>query len=134
MGLELTWENRRAGSWRLVDSDWVCIPLAKMLEKEGKLSLNEVVKKSGLARQTAHTHLKHLVEDGILIREVIKQGRGRPTILYSRTEKPICILKTENVVSLTFQKLKRACRFRNDKWCKETKGYCSSKSCPLTLK
>jgi len=134
MGLEYNWEDVRAGNWLARERDWVCIPLAKMLQKEGKLSINSIVKKSGLSRQTAFNHLKHLVNDGLLIRETKKSKRGRPKILYSRTKKPISILKEEDAVSLTFKKLSQVCRHQKGRRCKWTLEKCYSSFCPLILK
>ena len=115
-------------------NDWICIPLAEMLQQEGKLSLTQIAKKAGLTRQTTHNHLKHLVKAGILTREAKKQGRGRPTILYKRTKIPINTLKMDSVVTLTFKNLKHACRYRNSSFCTKTERNCNSWCCPLTYK
>jgi predicted ArsR family transcriptional regulator len=114
-------------------SDSICTPLANLIEKEGKLSLNQIIEKSKLARQTTHTHLKHLVGGGILLREAIGSGRGRPTIFYYRTERPIKSLKL-NIVSLSFGKLKIVCRHQKNNRCQQKNTYCSIDVCPVTLK
>ena len=36
---------------------------------------------SGFARQTVYSHLRHLIAAGIVSREAVRHGRGRPTIL-----------------------------------------------------
>ena len=38
------------------------------------------------------------------------------------------------IVSLTFQKLKHACRFEKGGWCRESRKTCSSENCPLIVK
>jgi predicted transcriptional regulator len=124
-----------------INDDWeddiVCIPLAKLIEKEGKLNLSEIIKKTGMARQTAHNHLSHLTKEGILFREKRVYGRGRPKILYCRTSKPIkSLTKKTNafVVNLRFQSLRHACRFEKDEWCNERKNKCASSTCPLIIR
>ncbi len=110
------------------------IPLARLIEDEGKMSLNDVIRESGLARQTVYTNLKNLVRSGFLSRKSIVTGRGRPTILYYRTQKPINSIKVENAVTITFQKLKHACRFEKGGFCKEKKCHCSPTLCPIIIK
>jgi DNA-binding IclR family transcriptional regulator len=44
--------------------------LVGALRKRGGVSLSYLVSESGLARQTAHSHLKHLVEAGLVSGEI----------------------------------------------------------------
>jgi len=113
--------------------DWACRHLVGLFDEEKRLSLSQLVERSGLARQTVHNHLRHLAESGILSQEALKRGRGRPTILYSMSRKPVEI-EGADIVSLAFQKLKHACRFEKGGWCKELRGKCDPEKCPLTLK
>ncbi|MBS7634406.1 helix-turn-helix transcriptional regulator [Candidatus Bathyarchaeota archaeon] len=50
--------------------DWVCRFLVALLSKEEALSLDQLMDRSGFARQTVHSHLKHLVEAGIVSKGV----------------------------------------------------------------
>lgn len=116
--------------------DWACRCLIGVFDGGNTLSISQIVERSGLARQTVHNHLKHMVEAGILSQETAKLGRGRPTILYRRSMKtvPAELVKGNNIVSLSFQRLKHACRFEKGGWCKELKEKCSSERCPLAIK
>lgn len=75
------------------------------------MSLRQVMDGSGFARQTAYNHLRHLVAAGITSREAVGHGRGRPTILYRLSKPSIEGAELLDVVTLTFQKLRHACRF-----------------------
>jgi len=114
--------------------DWACRSLVGIFDRESRLSLSQLVERSGLARQTVHNHLRHLVEIGILSQETVKSGRGRPTILYRRSRQPVETGEGVDVVALTFQKLRHACRFEKGGGCKEVRGKCAPERCPLTLK
>jgi predicted ArsR family transcriptional regulator len=105
-----------------------------VLDVESGLSLSQLIERSGLARQTAHNHLRHLVEAGIVSQDVMKRGRGRPTILYHRSRQPVEMIEGADIVGLTFQKLRHVCRFEKGGWCKEVKGKCAPERYPLTLK
>lgn len=114
--------------------DWACRSLVEILKVENDLSLSQIVEKSGFARQTVHNHLKHLVAAGILSCEAEKRGRGRPTMIYHRSRQRVETIGEADLVSLTFQKLKHACRFEKGGWCKETRSKCTPEKCPLTPK
>ena len=114
--------------------DWACRSLVEIFKVENDLSFSQIVEKSGFARQTVHNHLKHLVAAGILSCEAVKRGPGRPTIIYHRSKQRIEVIEEADVVSLTFQKLKHACRFEKGGWCKELRNKCAPEKCVLTLK
>jgi predicted ArsR family transcriptional regulator len=113
--------------------DWVSKTLVGVLESE-RMSLSQLVKKSGLARQTVHNHLKHLLKAYAVSKVAVKHGRGRPTVIYHKSKLPIETLDEPDIVRLTFQKLKHACRFEKGGWCKEVKSKCVREKCPLTIK
>lgn len=130
------WEEAHPSEWgKTTASDFICFPLARLIEKEGKCSLKDLEKKTGLSRRTVHTHLKHLVRDGVLSRESVIKGRGRPTVLYSRTEKSSGVLKydKEAIVTLRFAILRNVCRLQKGQ-CDKTKKYCTSDLCPLIMR
>ena len=118
----------------LVIVDWVCRSLVALLSKGEALSLGQLMDRSGFARQTVHSHLKHLVEAGIVSKEGLKRGRGRPTMLYRLSKRPSDAAESSGIVSLTFQRLKHACRFEKGGLCKKVKGGCTVERCPLTIK
>lgn len=113
--------------------DWACRSLVEVLDKEG-MSLSQLVEKSGLARQTVHNHLKHLVETGIVSQEAVKRERGRPTVLYHKNRQPVETFEGADIVHLAFRRLRHVCRFEKGGWCKEIKGKCIQEKCPLTIK
>jgi len=117
--------------------DWVCESLVGLLrqeDKEGGMSLRHLMDASGFARQTVHNHLKHLTGSGLVSREVVKYGRGRPEILYRLSRQAFKVPEGAVMVSLTFQRLRHACRFEKGGWCKEAKSKCAPENCPLTFK
>ena len=105
-----------------------------VFDGDSTLNLSQLVERSDLARQTVHNHLRHLVEIGILSHEAVKSGRGRPTILYRRSRQPVEAGEGVDLVALTFQKLRHACRFEKGGWCKEVRGKCAPERCLLTVK
>jgi len=114
--------------------DWICKSLVDVLGKEARPSLSRLDGRSGFSRQTVHSHLKHLVGAGTVSREFVKRGRGRPTVIYHLSRRPVEAVEGVDIVSLTFGRLKHACRFEKGGWCKGAKGKCSMENCPLTLK
>jgi len=114
--------------------DWVCRSLVEVLSRDGTLSLGQLIDRSGFARQTVYNHLNHLMTAGIVSKKAVKRGRGRPAILYSLSKHSVRGVEWSDVVSLTFQRLRHACRFEKGGWCKETKGMCTAENSPLTIK
>jgi predicted transcriptional regulator len=53
--------------------------LVELIGREEVLSLGQLVDRSGFARQIVHNHLRHLVEAGVVLKEVVKHGRGDPS-------------------------------------------------------
>ena len=51
----------------------------------GPLGLSELVGETGFARQTVHNHLQSLVERGLVVKETLPGGRGRPKVSYRLT-------------------------------------------------
>ena len=114
--------------------DDICIALTELVQKEGKLSLNQIIQKTGLCKQTAHNHLKHLLRDGVLTRKATIQGKGRPTMYYRRTAKPLKQVRGE-VVSITFNKLKNICKKRGKyEHCQLKNKECDIFNCPVILR
>jgi len=113
--------------------DDICLLITNLVQKEGKLSLNQIIQKTHLCKQTTHNHLKHLLRDAVLTRQAEIQGKGRPTIYYKRTTKPLKQVKGE-VVSITFTKLQKFCKQKNKYYCQEKNKECSISICPAILK
>ena len=116
--------------------DWVCESLFDLLRRDGRdhgLSIRRLVNSSGYARQTVHNHLKHLTASGLVLREVVKRGRGRPEILYRVSRQAFRTSERDIVVSLAFERLRHACRFEKGGWCKKVRLDCAPGNCPLPL-
>ena len=90
--------------------DWVCRSLMEVLGRDGTLSLGQLIDRYGFARQTVYNHLNHLITAGIVSKEAVRRGRGRPTILYSLSKPLVGGVEWSDVVSLTFQRLRHVCR------------------------
>jgi len=57
----------------------------------------KVVEKSGLARSTVTSHLKHMEGDGLVEKEERVQGSvGRPKMLYKASTKLLEMIKTKS--------------------------------------
>ena len=55
----------------------------EILGRDGTLSLGQLIDRSGFVRQTVCNHLNHLITAGVVSKEAMRRGRGRPAILYS---------------------------------------------------
>lgn len=79
-------------------------------------TLAEIVKESGHCRATVFKWLKRFESLGLVRREPVVSGRGRPRFLYSPTTK---LLNSNggNFLTLAFQELQRACRHHKSGSC-----------------
>lgn len=115
------------------NSGSITLALARLIDEKGGFSLNAIIKETGLCKQTAYNHLKCLVENKILWKSAIVKGRGRPIVIYARTKNPIKHLSNE-IVSLSFEKLKSICAYNSRGVCGKNKELCSLTNCPNILK
>jgi hypothetical protein len=112
--------------------DVFCQTLANTLEQNGKLTLTQLITKTGYARQTVFNHLKHLLTNGIIQKQTIPNSRGRPTILYQRTITPLPDLNKTKIVMIPFNLLKQICLYEKHGYCKERKEVkCYYGNCPI---
>jgi predicted transcriptional regulator len=111
--------------------DTICQTIANAIEQNGKLSLNQIIQKTGHARQTITNHLKHLLNYGIIRKEIKTNNRGRPTKLYYRTPKALADFDKTEIVIIPFKRLKVICRLQNQNYCKNTKDLCTFEKCPI---
>ena len=104
--------------------------------RDGPLGLSELVRETGFARQTIHNHLQNLVEHGLVMKETLPGGRGRPKVKYRLTPGlPRDFSTTDlQVVMLPFKKLKTVCRHEKGGRCKRTRKHCDPSLCPTTTK
>ena len=102
----------------------------------GPLGLSELVGETGFARQTVHNHLQSLVERGLVVKETLPGGRGRPKVRYRLTPGlPRDPSTTDlQVVMLLFKKLKTVCRHEKGGRCKRIRNRCGPSLCPLIIK
>src|SRR5690625_4004718 len=59
--------------------------LLDLIKKRGTLSVDEAVKKTLLAKTTLREHFLQLERDGLIKREYIRSGPGRPSLHYHLT-------------------------------------------------
>ncbi|OHE55254.1 MAG: hypothetical protein A3K61_05025 [Thaumarchaeota archaeon RBG_16_49_8] len=80
--------------------DTCCKKIVELLCQGGQSSprtLSKLVEKTGLARSTVMSHVKHLEADSLLAKEEILQGRvGRPKTLYKPAPKLLEMSKTKS--------------------------------------
>jgi predicted ArsR family transcriptional regulator len=80
--------------------DTCCQKIAELLCQGGESaprSLAKLVEKTGLARSTVLSHIKHLEASSLLTKEEILQGKvGRPEMLYKASTKLLEMIKTKS--------------------------------------
>ena len=112
----------------------IAIALAKFIEATGKNNLKALVNKTGLARETVYKKLRFLVKAGLLRREQSIIGRGRPAIIYYRTNMSLENPKND-YVKISFSVFQHYCtNHRRDNICSFGKIPCNSKACKLVSK
>ncbi len=84
------------------------------------------------------SHLRHLVGEGVVVREqIVAKRRGGPKFTYGLSKalaRPSSSYLPADIVTLTFQKLRHACRFGKRGWCREVRKKCSQENCPLIIR
>lgn len=113
----------------------------EVLRDEGPRGFHQLLGEVGFSHNTLRRHLRHLENKGLVVREKIPlRGRGRPRFAYSmppqlrRRVSPILSDPSVEVVTITFSRLRHACRFEKGGRCKKARGACKAQSCPLILK
>jgi predicted transcriptional regulator len=113
-------------------ADTFCKTLANTLEQNGKLTLTQLITKTGYARQTVSNHIKHLLTYGIIQKQTIPNSRGRPTIIYQRTTTPISDINKTKAVIISFNRLKQICLYEKHGHCNQRKeAKCNYETCPI---
>jgi DNA-binding Lrp family transcriptional regulator len=103
-------------------------------------SFNQLLKPLPLSHNTLRLHLDKLVDQTHVTREkVIREGRGRPTYVYSLSSggrKVALMLRSgvEGVVALPFSSLGQVCRFEKGGFCKNVRMGCEARNCPQISK
>jgi predicted ArsR family transcriptional regulator len=115
--------------------DHVDAAIGRCLAK-GSRSLAQLIEETGFSRATIFNHLPHL--GGAVSRELVRaRRRGRPSLLYKLAKAPHNLdarSKPQGIVSMSFPKLKHACRFEKGGFCKQVRKPCTSQTCPLIAK
>jgi len=112
------------------------------LLKDGKLGdFQQILGKVGFSHNTLRLHLKRLVDQGLIVeKKTYSKGRGRPRFTYFMPPKlhrqPSRLLSDpfDEIVTLSFRKLRHLCRFEKDGYCKKIKKKCEAQNCPQILK
>ena len=101
----------------------------------------EILAKGGLSHNTLKRYLRHLMDQGLIVRaENAKNRRGRPEYRYYLTPKlkqRVNLRLTEpytSLVTLTFTKLKQICKHSKGGFCKAKKTNCTAYTCLNILK
>lgn len=100
---------------------------------KGSRSLVQLMEETGFSRATIFNHLPHLGD--AVSRELIRaKRRGRPSLIYKLAKARLNLeaqSKPLGMVSISFPKLKHACRFEKGGFCKQLKKACASQTCPI---
>jgi len=93
-------------------------------------SLAEIVEESGHCRATVFKWLRRLESLGLVRKEPVINGRGRPRYFYHPTPK---LLNSNggNLIALPFEELRRACRYHESGFCKLGGQECGASTCDL---
>ncbi|TVP98511.1 MAG: DeoR family transcriptional regulator [Balneolaceae bacterium] len=59
--------------------------LLELIKRNGTLSVDEAVEKTGLAKTTLREHFLHIEKDGAIQRGYVRSGPGRPSLQYKLT-------------------------------------------------
>ncbi len=112
--------------------------IVNLLQDGRPKTFDQIMEGAGFARSTVTSHLRHLIDDGIVLKEkVVARRRGRPRFNYRLPKalaRPSSSYMPADIVTLTFQKLKHACRFEKGGRCREVRKQCTPEACPLTIR
>jgi predicted ArsR family transcriptional regulator len=116
----------------MVGMDYVDAAIVRCLAK-GSRSLVQLMEETAFSRATVFNHLPHLGD--AISRELVRaERRGRPSLLYKLIKAPSTLeaqSKPLGAISISFLKLKHACRFEKGGFCKELRKACAPETCPL---
>jgi predicted ArsR family transcriptional regulator len=102
----------------------------------GSITIRELVSASGLSRQTVQRYLKSFEEKGLVVRSRTVRGRGRPLHHYRPTVK-LARAVSEGLGEemdkflVSFQALRRACKWFKGGFCKKKAKNCIPTICPI---
>ncbi len=119
----------------MVGMDYVDAAIMRCLAK-GSRSLVQLIEETGFSRATIFKHLPHL--GGAVSRELVRaKRRGRPSLLYKLGNVHLNLeaqSKPLGTVSISFPKLKHACRFEKGGFCKQLMKACAPQTCPIVAR
>jgi hypothetical protein len=110
--------------------------------KDGRsVGFHQILQKVTFSHNTLRLRLASLEREGMIVRaETAKNSLGRPSFTYAL---PPCIRQRVDlvvteprtpIVSLTFQKLRRLCRYEKGGYCKKIRNKCTPQNCLQILK
>ena len=110
--------------------------ILKVLGDGTPRDFHQILREVDFSHNTLRLHLNALVEKGLITREKTPlKGFGRPKFIYftpheHRTQASSTSSASSVVVTMTFKRLRRLCRFQRGGRCRETKGPCEAQNCP----
>jgi predicted ArsR family transcriptional regulator len=112
-----------------------------VLKNGESLEFKKLLSEVGFSHNTMRLHIAKLKRQGMIVQaDKTRNGPGRPILTYSlppEIKQRVALTLTDPytiIVSLTFQKLKRVCRFEKGGYCKETRRNCWAQNCPQIIK
>lgn len=110
---------------------------AEILGESGKptpRTLPEIVKKSEHCRATVIKWLKKFELEGLITKNALVNGRGRPRFLYSPQPALLTSARSVEFTPLSFSKLRNVCKHRKSRACQKVMQKCQQIDCPLLRK
>lgn len=95
-------------------------------------TLAEIVKTSGHCRATVIKWLKKFEREGLITKNALINGRGRPKFVYSPRPALLTLaVRSVEFTPLSFSTLRGACKHQKLRFCYKSMKGCRLSNCPL---
>ncbi len=110
---------------------------ARRESRSAPWTVRQLVERSGHSRASIFKWLRLLEVKGLVKRQMMISGRGRPKLLYRPSQTALETRPIEEVgetATIQFGKLRQICRYEKGGFCKKQLKQCQPPSCPFTAK
>src|SRR5258708_11035725 len=71
----------------MIGGRWTCVEVIELLRRRGRSSAESIAGDLGLTPNAVRQHLTNLERDGFVVSHPVRSGRGRPSLLFSLTDR-----------------------------------------------